>query len=205
MKKSSWFLITLILAFCSLSYEFIMVKVMTMSLGGRIGNYNLIVSLFTFSLGMGTLFSEKVNKEKTKETLCVVEFLLSIVGMLSPALILFFPSLWLGSLFSLLIGFLSGFEFPLLLNIKPNSDSSLLGFDYLGMFLASIITPLIFFREIGIIPTLILVGMMNLLIAIVILEKSKLSKLAFGLFFFTSFFVIKNHEALNLSVGEVVF
>lgn len=168
MTKAKVYLLSFLLAFCSLSYEFIMVKVLSLTVGGRVFNYNLIVSIFTFSLGMGALYSERVRKEDTIITLSRLEFLISIVGLLGPVLLLIFQWRPLGVLFGFLIGFLTGFELPLLLKLKENKDSEILSFDYLGMFLASLLTPLILFRWVGLMPALFSIILTNFFLAFVI-------------------------------------
>lgn len=204
MKKYNWYAYALLIAFCSLSYEFILIKLMSLIQGGRITHYNLIVSLFTFSLGLGALASSKV--QDSLKGLIKVEFLLALIGFLSPVILLSFQTLTIAMLLASLIGFLSGFEVPLLMELKKDSDSKILAFDYFGMFLASLLIPLLFFKKIGLVPTSFSISLLNLVLAISLLrsENRKTSIIAWAVFLIVSTILIANHREINMSFSNLL-
>lgn len=203
MSRLYWPLIAFILALCSLSYEFIMIKTLTATVGGRVFNYNLIVSVFTFSLGLGSLYSDKVMTKEKRLYLGRVELLLAAVGILGPLLLIGFPSLVLGIALSFFIGLLSGLELPLLLKLFSDNDSKLIAFDFLGMFLAALVVPLILFKEIGLMPTAILIGCLNLCVAFQLLFEKKKSFIIQSFLFFLVLGTSSYHRELNDYLREL--
>lgn len=202
MTKTKVYLLSFLLAFCSLSYEFIMIKILSLTVGGRTLNYNLIVSIFTFSLGIGALYSEKVGKDQAIKKLASLEFLISWVGILGPLVLLIIHSRLLGVAFGLIIGFLTGYELPLLLKIKDEHDSEIIGFDYLGMFLASLVTPLVLFRWVGLVPALLAIGFSNLFMATVLrFPHRKISPMLFLLVALVGL-LFSFHEKINFIFQE---
>jgi predicted membrane-bound spermidine synthase len=201
MSSIQLYLFTYLIAFCSLSYEFILIKLMGLVQGGRISHYNLVVSLFTFFLGIGTLVSSKI--EGTKLNLQKVEFLLAAIGLLSPLLLINFQSMNLAIILASSIGFLSGFEIPILMQLKRNEDAKILAYDYFGMFTSSLLIPLFLFKKVGIIPSSIAIALLNLTLAFQISpnysrkSKVKISLLSWFAFFTMVGFVFHYHHELN--------
>lgn len=175
MIKVYWPFTAFILALCSLSYEFIMIKTLTSTIGGRVFNYNLVVSVFTFSLGLGSLYSDRVSPLNLTRYLGKVEVLLACVGILGPIALLAFPNLFLGIIFSSAIGILSGLELPLIFKISKEEEPKIIAYDFLGMFLASILIPLCLFKKIGLFPTAFIIGGLNLGVAFQLLEIRKVA------------------------------
>lgn len=142
-----------LLAFCSLFYEYALAQVLSVCLGGTTRQYLIVISIFTFSLGLGSIAQYYLAKRfGLRKVFLTVEVLLVLFGASSP----FFIALILGpqSFIELdplkillsygmvfLIGLFSGFEIPSLFALAPSSQGKVLGFDYLGMLGASVIFP----------------------------------------------------------------
>jgi predicted membrane-bound spermidine synthase len=160
-------------ALCSLAYEFIFIKAATAIQGGQVFKYNLTVSLFTFSLGVGSLLSQKFLNKKPLSILFRIELALFAAGLLGPIFILMSHSMILCNIFIILVGVLSGFELPLLFKLNEDRDHEVLAWDYIGMFLASIVIPLFFLRTIGLGATTILISCLNLTFAFSLVRNKK--------------------------------
>lgn len=175
MNKAQTALYSFILAFCSLGYEFVFIKVATALQGGQINKYNLTISLFTFSLGAGALclnsLEQKIKRLNTKELLFAVEFLLFTLGLLIPVISLLTHSMTLCHSGILLVGFLSGLELPLLLKLAKDQDEKVMGWDYLGMFVSSLTIPLIFIADFGLMTTTLSLSLLNLFCSLYLLER----------------------------------
>ncbi len=164
---------TFLLAFCSLFYEFAFAQILSVSIGGTKIQYLVIISLFTFALGLGSLaFSRVKNAYSTRVIFFRVEVLLTILGMAGPFAITgllrpdVFPDLFLmkviiSYLTVFLIGFLSGFEVPCLFAMSGEGRGKILGVDYLGMLVASVAFPLFFLPQLGTAPSVMSVAALN--------------------------------------------
>ena len=117
LSPAKGYLYTFLFAFCSLGYEFIFIKTSVLIQGGQIDKYNLIVSLFTFSLGIGALAADKIRPGNEVRGLFNIEVLLCLSATFGPVIAIYFQSAILCQLFIIIVGFLSGFELPLLFKI----------------------------------------------------------------------------------------
>ncbi|MFC1742779.1 hypothetical protein ACFL35_02210 [Candidatus Riflebacteria bacterium] len=189
----SLYLLTIILAFCSMVYELLLAQTMAATLGNTILRYNTTIGLYLASLGIGSLIYPygKNSFEILISRLFATEIILSISGGIVPALSVLFDYHFQTSpgiiflcnhLLVLWIGFLSGFELPLLMDLADRCRAGLsrriLSFDYLGTLLGAISFPLFLFPSFGIFLTAAITGFINLLSAFFIYfyfntEKSK--------------------------------
>lgn len=165
-------IITVVLAFASLIYEFTLSHIMSILYGGLVSQYILTIGLYIFGLGVGSLYFERYS-EKIK--LSVVEILLTILGSLSIVIPLYLYkyvpySHFFSLVYVFLIAFLSGIELPALMK-GQNSYLSILGLDYLGMALAGLFFPLILLPLLGLKLGLILTASLNFLCVILLFEK----------------------------------
>jgi spermidine synthase len=181
------------LAFCSLSYEFILIQVITSLQGGQIHKYNLTISLFTFFLGLGTLFSDLVPFISIRKRLFQIEVLLCSIGILAPIVSLYLNSIPICYFAIVAIAFLSGFELPLLMRFKPKNEYQIIGMDYIGMFASAFLVPIIFLHWFGVGPTLILAVCINITVGARILFVNKKS----------TFFQLAGHSLVLTLVGLV--
>ncbi len=170
MSKRYVLFITAGLAFCSLAYELIFTQVLSVIFGSQLKQYNLTVSLFTCSLGFGTLvFHHLFPKYHWKKIFLWVEISLAIMGSLGPFLIVISANImphFLAYTFSLglifFIGFFSGFELPLMIQLLRNHQGVILASDYLGMVLAAVATPFFLLFCFGVGSSALVVAFTNL-------------------------------------------
>ena len=164
---------TIVLAFCSIVYELLLGQTLSAFLGNTVLRYSVTIGLYMFSMGIGALFAEgKVIKNPLK-SLLAVELGLTIIGGF--CVVLMFATSYLsppGLLFSfiahsliIIIGILTGFEIPLLIHVrnleKAGSDNKVLGIDYLGAFLGTVVFAFFFYPTFGLVPTAFLIGALN--------------------------------------------
>ncbi len=201
-----------LLAFCSLFYELIFAQVLSVCLGGTKNQYFLIISLFTCSLGFGSIIQGKFRERyPVRKTFFIVELSLTLLGGVGPFLItwLLQPgrspmlttwSVGLSYFFVTIIGFLSGFEIPCLFSMLKGSQGKILAFDYFGMLVASVSFPFFFLPVLGTAASGLLVSGSNLL-ALVWLRSENPNRHV-GLFLYAAcvglfIFVVASREGLN--------
>ena len=166
-----WF--TFILAFCSIVYELLLGQSLSAFLGNTVLRYSVTIGLYMLSMGMGALGAEGRFVRHPVTTLLKVEILLTVVGATSVLILYLLDSVGLpGMVFSVLahglivlIGVLTGFEIPLLIELKradtKNADNAVLGVDYLGAFVGTILFAFLFYPLVGLIPTAFIVASLN--------------------------------------------
>lgn len=185
--KSNIFVIyflTMITAFCSMIYEFLMAETLSSILGNTLLRYNITIGLFVASMGIGSLLYNKfLSRDSNIIKFIKIEFLLSILGFISPILCLLinYISIKTNSAQSLipllfyhiliiLIGLLAGSEIPLLIDIVKQIKKSLgkiLFFDYLGCVIGSILFPFVFLNFFNIFEIGAIISSLNLIISLV--------------------------------------
>ncbi|MFW7377375.1 MAG: hypothetical protein ACOH5I_01040 [Oligoflexus sp.] len=177
-------LTSFILAFCSLSYEFMIAQTISSLLGNTLLFYTLTIGLYIFSLGIGSLVPvEKLTDFKLKQRLYWVEIVICILGGWGPIWLILFDhvafsviadttTVYLFSVIAslslvVIIGVLSGMELPILLRIDQVQHHGkyyiqLLAFDYIASFVGALAFPLWFFREWGILKSANFFALFNL-------------------------------------------
>ncbi len=179
---SRLYLYSLLLAFCSFLYELNLGQLLSALLGNTILQYSLVIGLFSFSLGAGAYVSDYIILSKKPSLyLFKIESLLIFIGGLSPVLLYFLDQELIKAsstvLFFLLpiyylpvvaCGFFSGFELPILLYLEKEEKSKalLIVYDYVGMFLAAVLFPLLLLPSLGIFWIGFFTAMLNALVAI---------------------------------------
>jgi spermidine synthase len=134
-KKLTLLALTYVVSFCSFAYEFVYSELLTVMYGGTVTQYVITVGLYFFSLGVGSALSDDLeanapeNFFRTEVYLAVVApagFLL-IVGLNSVTVPKAVPPelVWvLARLPAVAVGFLSGFELPLLTTMVDDVEES---------------------------------------------------------------------------------
>ncbi len=177
------YILTPLLAFCSVIYELLLGQTLSAFLGNTVLRYSVTIGLYMLSMGIGAFFVRGVVSKNPVISLQVVEILLSIIG--GASLIFLFFLDWLGSpllLFSLvahsliiIIGILTGAEIPLLMIIqsraKKNSESKVLGVDYIGAFIGTIAFAFYFYPHAGLLETSLFVALVNAFIGLVLIGQ----------------------------------
>ncbi len=208
--------ITFILAACSILYELLIAQTVS-SLATNIEYwYVLTIGLYLGAMGLGALYcSNKPHTQNPWKALFYVELLLSFVGGLS----VFFMHVvkmtgylvnlhghYLSAdiiyclsfiILTVSIGFLSGIELPLLINIahissqKKKITNRVLAADYFGSLIGALIFPLYLLPRWDIIPIGFSIALINLAIAFFLYQQ----------FVKTS---QKKHQILTLGIGTLL-
>ena len=171
---------TLILAFCSIVYELLLGQALSAFMGNTVLRYSVTIGLYLFSMGVGSIIAEGRFVKHPVVSLLKVEILLTLMGSLSIALLHFAdwldPSAIVFSLFAhsliILIGLLTGFEIPLLIEVKnlekEHSENAVIGVDYLGAFMGTVIFAFIFYPKLGLVQTAFIVASLNALVGVLL-------------------------------------
>jgi len=166
-------LLTFILAFCSIVYELLLAQSLSAFLENTVLRYSVTIGLYMFSMGFGALMAEGRLIKSPVLTLLKIEILLTVIGGFSVVLLhllnmsvlsrLVFSSSVHGLI--ILTGILTGIEIPLLIEIrhkeKDKSENAILGVDYFGAVLGTIIFAFVFYSVIGLVPTAFFAGSLN--------------------------------------------
>ena len=178
------YMFTFILAFCSIAYELLLGQALSAFLGNTVLRYSVTIGLYMFSMGMGSLMAEGKFVRNPVTTLLKMEILLTIIGGGAVILLLAFDSTGMSSLlFSafahaliIIIGVLTGFEIPLLMHLKnietKHSESLVLGINYLGAFVGTVVFAFVLYPLVGLIPTAFLLAFLNAAVGIALLSQA---------------------------------
>lgn len=205
MTKSKWFSIAFILSACSIIYELMLASLLSELTGSHVWWYSWTISLFIAGLGVGSY-----QAQNTKISLIKIEGLLSVIGITAPFLIMYLYNylysldtsnqvlfnfheylkineiikycFFAGSqILVFLIGYLSGFEIPLIINQieKENikeAENRVLGYNYFGTLLGTIVFTFLFHKNLTIMQTGLIVGFINFVIVLWIMKMNKIYK-----------------------------
>ena len=172
---------TTIVSFCSIIYELLFAQALTVIFGGTVTRYSVTIGLFLFSLGIGSYLYSYLPKNR-KKNFFIIEIILSITGPLG----LFYIFLLNGSELTgllphwfiltishlpiIVVGILSGLELPHLSSFFKTKNTStfseVLGFDYIGGLLGTLTYALLLYPNLGLITTVIVIGLLNSLVAL---------------------------------------
>jgi spermidine synthase len=178
--KTSLLLVQIfVVSTCSLTYELLIGTASTNITGNSILAFSLAIGLFLAGLGLGAFASRWVEDNVLVEIFVLTETTLALVGGFGAILLYgafvfspYFEIVKVG--LTLLIGFLSGLEIPILTRILEKEEdsklksilSNVLSFDYLGGLAASLLFPLILLPYFGLVQLSFLVGIINCLMAV---------------------------------------
>lgn len=176
---------TLVLAFCSIVYELLLGQALSAFMGNTVLRYSVTIGLYLLSMGVGSIIAEGRFVKHPVVTLLKVEILLTLMGSLSIVMLHFID--WLGppqiifSLFAhsliILIGILTGFEIPLLIEVrnleKDSSENAVIGVDYIGAFIGTVIFAFIFYPKLGLVQTAFIVAFLNALVGVLLFTQYK--------------------------------
>lgn len=229
------YLITGIVACCSILYELLLAQSLATTMGNTALRYNITIGLYIAAMGVGALLYKKIIKRDIFEEFIKVELLLSLVGGISPVAVLIFdyvfykiasvtemsffswwlqwPLFMLNHFLIILIGFLSGLELPLLIEIGKKIGSknggSVLGFDYLGTLVGAIFFPIVILPALHIFTIGYVVSALNLFVALFAIIKFKIKKRSYKInltiFFIVWFFAILNASTLNEKIVKLFY
>ncbi len=171
-------LLKFVLAFCGLAYELVMAQALSAFLDNTVLRYSTTIGLYMFSMGLGALASGRIDARRSAVVLWQVEILLAIAGaggffglfVLSGAN----AAVVVIGAYALVavIGYLTGMELPLLLMLAAAkgtpSRSALIGMDYAGACLATLVFVFYFYPAAGLVRSVLLVVLVNVLAAMAV-------------------------------------
>lgn len=170
------YLITFILSYCSIVYELSLAQGLSAFLGNSVLRYSVTIGLYLASMGIGAFLTKDKVLNKAFLSLFKIEICLSLCGgfcvVLLYSLDIFlrnFPLIFSGlsHLLIIFIGILTGFELPLLIDIrkrkKDNTQNMVLGINYLGAFLGTILFSIVLLPTIGLMAIAFSTGLLNAL------------------------------------------
>lgn len=194
MERRFYFIYTstAILAFCSLVYELLLGQLLSAYLGNTVLRYSVTIGLYMLAMGIGSLLAEGGFRKYALRSLQWVELSLTVIGGASIFLVACTDAL-LGStlavslvshLLIIVIGILTGFEIPLLMyvhsKLKDGADNIILGIDYLGALVGSILFAFFFYPKLGLVTTALTIAGLNALVGVILPrldnDKSKNAK-----------------------------
>ncbi len=186
------YLITFIVAFCSVVYELLMAQTLSLLTGNNVVKYSTTIGLYLASLGLGAFLCTNKRMARAMETLWKVEILLSLVGGAAVILLYFSHMLYTYLMVNLhfvtgqimfftfsygviaIIGILSGFELPLLIHIreqeKEKTANLVLGVDYFASLTGAVVFALILQPYLDVLRTGFVTATLNVLAALVLLS-----------------------------------
>ncbi len=191
------YMFTFILAFCSIAYELLLGQSLSAFLGNTVLRYSVTIGLYMLSMGIGCLMAEGKFVKSPVTALLKIELLLTVTGGFSVISLLILelfrasPVGFLGpgpfpdhyhrdfrlDLLRPIPSFIfTGFEIPLLMHLKnletDQSESSVLGVDYLGAFFGTVAFALVFYPIMGLIPTAFFVATLNAAVGVALLTQT---------------------------------
>lgn len=194
------YLVTIITACASILYELLLAQSLSTTMGNTALRYNTTIGIYIASMGFGALLYNKIVKRDVLEEFIRLEIVLSLIGCMAPIFVLVFdyffnrmsgvfqisffsstiqaPLFISNHLLIIIIGFLSGLELPLLIDMGKKFDKSrgnfVLAFDYLGTLVGALIFPLIILPMFHIFTIGYVVSALNVLVAAIALFKFNL-------------------------------
>lgn len=183
-------LIAIILSFSSMVYELSLAQLLNLTLGGTIFQYTITIGIFAASLGLGSLYYQNTHHKIVDKAKYLVglEFFLVLFGSVAPFIAISVQFLLIGSAFYwmflvacytivFIVGFTSGLELPLLMDIDAvgsnEYNSKIFSLDFLGTFLACLIFPLVFLPNLFLFQNFFICGIANLLVMLPIIKNIK--------------------------------
>lgn len=178
-------LLTIVVAFCSIVYELVYSQALTVLYGETVSRYSVTIGLYLLSLGAGAFFYNAVFRRASFRFFWWNELLLSLIGplgviaifQLSTAAVTGGVHAWrtaalvMSHVPVVLVGVLSGFELPLLVGLLDEREkdrfSKVLGLDYVGSFIGTVVYALLLYPQAGLISTAFIVGALNMLALVV--------------------------------------
>jgi spermidine synthase len=159
-----------LLAFTGMTYELIYSQWLSAILGGTLFRYSVTIGLFTFCLGLSAIaFDYFENRWLKFLSLKWINLFIIIVGSFSFIIydyVFYLSEKKIDNYFLttiilhipiVLIALATGLELPILYHKLQESEKlKVLSFDYVGMFIATILFPLLLLPQFGIKVTLIL-------------------------------------------------
>ena len=161
---------------CGLIYELLAGTIASYLLGDSVTQFSTIIGVYLFSMGVGSYLSRYFRRDLITRVI-EVEILVGVIGGISSP-VLFFAFAEIGAFRAVLYGWVTatgvlvGLEIPFLIRILehqfPLRDlvSKVLSLDYLGALAASLLFPLWLVRQVGLMRSSFVFGVLNVLVAV---------------------------------------
>lgn len=161
------------LALCSMAYELLLAQILSAFFANTVLRYSVTIGLYMCFMGVGAFVADRYVANRPWRLLFKVETLLILLGVSAVPGLFFLDALNVSSGFLLLwahmlvisIGFLTGFELPLLLALGDSELKSdrnrLIAFDYLGAFAGTVLYVFCLYPLSGLLPSLMAVASCN--------------------------------------------
>ncbi len=168
----------LVVALCGIVYELIIGTVSSYLLGNSVYQFSLTIGFFMFAMGLGSLASKYFDHHYVRNFI-IVEIAIAFVGGISSVLLFMaFPFarvLYELTMYGLIlvIGSLVGMEIPILTTILAKnknlkeSIANVMSLDYVGALVGSVAFPLLLLPSLGLIQSSFVIGLINIIVAIV--------------------------------------
>ena len=179
-RLATWLLGLSIFAtgFCGLVSEFLISTVSSYILGNSIEQFSVIIALMMAMMGVAGVLQRFFPDRRLVEQFIAVEMLLALLGGFAPILI-YAAYGWLETHFLLVlyttaggVGFLIGFELPLVLRINaalgrtlPSNLAVMLSLDYIGGFVGALVWTRYLLRELPLTESSFLIAGVNFAVA----------------------------------------
>lgn len=193
------YMVTVVTACASILYELLLAQTLSTTMGNTALRYNTTIGLYIAAMGFGALLYKKFIKRDVLEEFIKIELLLSLIGGTAPILALVFdysfnkiansagisffsnwiqmPLFTLNHLLIIGIGFLSGLELPLLIDMGKKFDkkkgSFVLAYDYFGTLIGAVLFPIVIIPELHIFTIGYVVSIMNIIMAFAVMTRLK--------------------------------
>jgi spermidine synthase len=166
---------------CGIIYELVLGSLATYLLGNPVQQYSITIGFFLSSMGLGSFLSRYLSKNLLKNFIAI-EVMLGFAGGISVLVLSYLFSFsasyyLLHVFFLIIIGTLVGLEIPLVTRILKRYGalkdilSNVLTLDFLGGLAGSLLFPLLLFPLLGRVLTSIIIGGINIAVALVIIIK----------------------------------
>ena len=165
-----------VVGLCTIVYELLIGSISSYLLGDSITQFSITIGLTMTAMGIGTLFSRKIQGNLILWFIAI-EIALGLVGGFSvPILFAVYAAtdLYYPAMITLImaVGILIGLEIPLLTRVMENqftlrdNISNVLSLDYFGAFAATLLFPFLLLPFLGIFASSIVTGAANLAVGV---------------------------------------
>jgi spermidine synthase len=160
-------------ALCSIAYELVLAQALSAFLSNTVLRYCVTIGLYMLFMGLGAFFVERKLSKTPWMTFWRTEIALTVLGALSlPSLFAVDALRWGDPVFLAwshilicVIGFLTGFELPLALELARRDTrpgrNALIASDYLGAFVGTVVFALVFYPRLGLMASVWCVSLVN--------------------------------------------
>lgn len=205
LNKYKYYLLTIILASCSISYELLLANTLSFITGNQILYQTLSIGIFILGLGFGSFVSDYYNKDSLK-TIKLIEAGIVVFGFFSVSYLYFITMhykfyeffkllnnfhntesmikyvryfyLMSCELIVLLLGFLSGFEVPLIMKLSGKNENKILGLNYIGTLIGTLAFTYILNNNLNSNQIAVTLAFFNFIALLLIIDKKRYKLLA---------------------------